>query len=74
MLALAQELPQQLDALAAKDIPRDKIFSQKFSTPAGPPTVRGRLAAAREIKARTPRCRVIFTVYEMKRWDAMPQS
>ncbi|MET7605946.1 recombinase family protein [Streptomyces avermitilis] len=65
---LTQELQTQLDALAAKSIPQDKIFAEKIST-----RVRVRvkfetaLAAAREIKARAPHCRVIVTVYEMKR-------
>ncbi|MFJ7269593.1 hypothetical protein ACIQV3_23600 [Streptomyces sp. NPDC099050] len=32
-----------------------------------PPKFEAALAAAREIKAHAPHCRVIFTVYEMKR-------
>lgn len=57
-----------MDALAKHGIPRDKIFSEKIST-----RVRVRvqceaaLKAAREIKAHAPHCRVIVTVYEMKR-------
>ncbi|MFG2886438.1 recombinase family protein [Streptomyces sp. NPDC048297] len=66
--ALRQELDSQLDALGKHGIPRDKIFSEKIST-------RGRvrpesgeaLRTAREVKAHAPHCRVIFTVYEMKR-------
>jgi DNA invertase Pin-like site-specific DNA recombinase len=65
---LTQELQSQLDALAARGIPRDKIFSEKVST-----RIRVRqqfeqaLALARQIKAHAPHCRVILTVYEMKR-------
>jgi DNA invertase Pin-like site-specific DNA recombinase len=65
---LTQELQSQLDALAAHGIPRDKIFSEKIST-----RVRVRLqfeaalSVARQIKAHAPHCRVILTVYEMKR-------
>jgi hypothetical protein len=65
---LGQELDSQLDALAAHGIPRNKIFSEKIST-----RVRVRLQfeealdTAREIKAHAPHCRVILTVYEMKR-------
>lgn len=64
---LTQELQTQLDALAAKHIPRDKIFSEKISTRVRVrPQFEAALAAAREIKAHAPHCRVIFTVYEMK--------
>lgn len=65
---LGQELDSQLDALSKHGIPRDKIFSEKIST-----RVRVRLRfeealrTAREVKAHAPHCRVIFTVYEMKR-------
>jgi DNA invertase Pin-like site-specific DNA recombinase len=63
---LTQELQSQLDALAKHGIPRDKVFSEKIST-----RVRVRpqfeAALARQIKAHAPHCRVIFTVYEMKR-------
>ncbi|MEV8529758.1 recombinase family protein [Streptomyces sp. NPDC052000] len=65
---LGQELDSQLDALAGHGIPRDKIFSEKISTRV---RVRPRFAealrTAREVKAHAPHCRVIFTVYEMKR-------
>ncbi|MFC6134715.1 recombinase family protein [Streptomyces spororaveus] len=65
---LTQELQTQLDALAAKNIPRDKIFAEKISTRVRVrPKFEAALAAAREIKAHAPHCRVIFTVYEMKR-------
>ncbi len=65
---LTQELQSQLDALEKHSIPRDKIFSEKIST-----RIRVRqqfeaaLALARQIKAHAPHCRVILTVYEMKR-------
>lgn len=63
-----QELQVQFDALAAKRIPRDKIFSEKISTRVRVrPQFEAALTAAREIKAHAPHCRVIFTVYEMKR-------
>lgn len=65
---LRQELDSQLDALSKHRIPRDKIFSEKISTRV---RVRSKfeaaLAASRQIKAHAPHCRVIFTVYEMKR-------
>ncbi|MFI1265648.1 MULTISPECIES: recombinase family protein [Streptomyces] len=65
---LTQELQTQLHALAAKNIPRDKIFSEKISTRIRVrPQFEAALACAREIKAHAPHCRVIFTVYEMKR-------
>ncbi|MFG2489415.1 recombinase family protein [Streptomyces virginiae] len=65
---LTQELQTQLDALAAKHIPRDKIFSERISTRVRVrPQFEAALGAAREIKAHAPHCRVIFTVYEMKR-------
>ncbi|GAB2823780.1 hypothetical protein GCM10022221_22340 [Actinocorallia aurea] len=65
---LAQELQSQLDALAAHGIPRDKIFSEKISTRVNVrPQFEAALAAARQIKEHAPHCRVIFTVYEMKR-------
>ncbi|MCY0944955.1 recombinase family protein [Streptomyces antarcticus] len=65
---LTQELQTQLDALAAKHIPRDKIFAEKISTRVRVrPQFEAALTAAREIKAHAPHCRVIFTVYEMKR-------
>ncbi|MGW7201287.1 recombinase family protein [Streptomyces chryseus] len=65
---LGQELDSQLDALSKHGIPRDKIFSEKISTRVRVrPKFEAALAAAREIKAHAPHCRVIFTVYEMKR-------
>ncbi len=65
---LTQELQTQIDALVAKRIPRDKIFSEKISTRVRVrPQFEAALTAAREIKAHAPHCRVIFTVYEMKR-------
>ncbi|WP_329431931.1 recombinase family protein [Streptomyces sp. NBC_01280] len=66
--SLTQELQSQLDALASKNIPRDKIFSEKISTRVRVrPQFEAALACAREIKAHAPHCRVIFTVNEMKR-------
>src|SRR5712692_5528200 len=65
---LTQELQSQLDALAAHGIPRDKIFSEKISTRVRVrPQFEAALALARQIKAHAPHCRVILTVYEMKR-------
>ncbi|MFD8687367.1 recombinase family protein [Streptomyces sp. NPDC059651] len=65
---LGQELDSQLDALAKHGIPREKVFSEKISTRVRVrPQFEAALAAAREIKAHAPHCRVIFTVYEMKR-------
>jgi DNA invertase Pin-like site-specific DNA recombinase len=65
---LTQELQSQLDALAAHGIPRDKIFSEKISTRIRVrPKFEAALEAARQIKAHAPHCRVILTVYEMKR-------
>jgi DNA invertase Pin-like site-specific DNA recombinase len=65
---LTQELQFQLDALAAHGVPRDKIFSEKISTRVRVrPQFERALALAREIKAHAPHCRVIVTVYEMKR-------
>ncbi|MFK0238415.1 recombinase family protein [Streptomyces vinaceus] len=47
---LTQELPSQLDSLAAKNIPRDKIFAEKISTQVRVrPQFEAALAAAREI-------------------------
>jgi hypothetical protein len=64
---LTQELQSQLDALAAHGIPRDKIFAEKVSTRIRVrPKFEAALEAARQ-KAHAPHCRVIFTVYEMKR-------
>ncbi|QHK18936.1 recombinase family protein [Pseudarthrobacter psychrotolerans] len=65
---LTQELQSQLDALAAHGIPREKIFAEKISTRVRVrPKFEAALEAARQIKAHAPHCRVIFTVYEMKR-------
>jgi DNA invertase Pin-like site-specific DNA recombinase len=65
---LAQELQSQLDALAKHGIPRDKVFSEKISTRVRVrPQFEAALALARQIKAHAPHCRVIFTMYEMKR-------
>ncbi|MGW5971642.1 recombinase family protein [Streptomyces sp. NPDC055186] len=65
---LGQELDSQLDALAGHGILRDKIFSEKISTRfRARPRFEGALTTAREVKTHAPRCRVIFTVYEMKR-------
>jgi DNA invertase Pin-like site-specific DNA recombinase len=65
---LTQELQSQLDALAAHGIPRDKIFSEKISTRVRVrPQFEATLALARQINAHAPHCRVILTVYEMKR-------
>ncbi|MET9080020.1 recombinase family protein [Streptomyces sp. NPDC004232] len=65
---LTQELQSQLDALAKHGIPRDKVFSEKISTRVRVrPQFEAALALARQIKAHAPHCRVIFTVYEMKR-------
>ncbi|MEU4827104.1 recombinase family protein [Actinomadura sp. NPDC023710] len=66
--SLTQELQSQLDALEAHGIPREKIFSEKISTRVKVrPEFEKALAAARQIKAHAPHCRVIVTVYEMKR-------
>ncbi|QDN92807.1 recombinase family protein [Streptomyces sp. RLB3-6] len=65
---LSQELDSQLDALAKRGIGRDKIFSEKISTRIKVrPQFEEALKTAREIKTHAPRCRVIFTVFEMKR-------
>lgn len=66
--SLTQELQSQLDALAGRGIPRDKIFSEKISTRVRVrPAFEVALKAARDIKAHAPHCRVILTVNEMKR-------
>ncbi|WP_314250737.1 recombinase family protein [Streptomyces kutzneri] len=63
-----QELDSQLDALAKHGTPREKVFSEKISTRVRVrPQFEAALTAAREVKAHAPHCRVIFTVYEMKR-------
>ncbi|MGP3961024.1 recombinase family protein [Nonomuraea sp. 3N208] len=68
MLRLTQELQSQLDALAAHGIGREKIFAEKISTRVKVrPQFEAALTLARQIKARAPHCRVILTVYEMKR-------
>jgi len=65
---LTQELQSQLDALTAHGIPREEIFAEKVSTRVRVrPKFEAALEAARQIKAHAPHCRVIFTVYEMKR-------
>ncbi|MCP9213382.1 recombinase family protein [Streptomyces sp. NEAU-Y11] len=65
---LTQELQSQLDALSAHGIPRDKIFSEKISSRVRVrPRFEAALTLAREIKAHAPHCRVLFTVYEIKR-------
>ncbi|MEU6277090.1 recombinase family protein [Streptomyces populi] len=65
---LGQELDSQLDALAKHGIPRDKVFSEKISTRVRVrPKFEEALRTARKVKAHAPHCRVIFTVYEMKR-------
>ncbi|MFE0153664.1 recombinase family protein [Nonomuraea sp. NPDC059007] len=66
--SLTQELQSQLDALAAHGIDRDKIYSEKISTRVKVrPQFETALETARQIKAHAPHCRVILTVYEMKR-------
>ena len=65
---LTQELQSQLDALAAHGIGRDKIFTEKVSSRVRVrPRFEAALEACRQIKAHAPHCRVILTVYEMKR-------
>nr|WP_207394084.1 recombinase family protein [Actinomadura formosensis] len=60
---LTQELQSQLDVLEARGIPREKISTWVRVRP----EFEKALAAARQIKAHAPHCRVIVTVYEMKR-------
>ncbi|GHF54163.1 hypothetical protein GCM10010218_39250 [Streptomyces mashuensis] len=56
--ALGQELDSQLAALAAKNIPRDKIFAKKISTRVRVrPQFEAALAAAHEIRTHAPHCR-----------------
>ncbi|MFJ2020497.1 recombinase family protein [Streptomyces nodosus] len=65
---LSQELDSQLDALTAHGIAREKIFSKKISTRVRVrPQFEQALRTARKIKAHAPHCRMILTVYEMKR-------
>ncbi|WP_172387768.1 recombinase family protein [Streptomyces sp. MNP-20] len=65
---LGEELDSQLDALAKHGIPREKVFSEKISTRIKVrPQFEKALKTARDIKAHAPHCRVLFTVYEMKR-------
>ncbi|MER7952795.1 recombinase family protein [Streptomyces sp. NPDC096079] len=65
---LGQELGSQLDALAGHGIPRDKVFNEKISTRIRVrPKFEEALRTAREVKAHAPHCRVVFTVYAMKR-------
>ncbi|MET4922989.1 recombinase family protein [Streptomyces sp. PSRA5] len=62
------DLDSQLDALAKHAIEREKIFSEKISTRIKVrPAFEEALKTAREIKAHAPHCRVLLTVYEMKR-------
>ncbi|MDO5745733.1 MAG: recombinase family protein [Micrococcaceae bacterium] len=64
-VVITQELQSQL---AAHRIPREKIFAEKVSSRVRVrPKFEAALEAARQIKAHAPHCRVIFTVYEMKR-------
>ncbi|WP_225812249.1 recombinase family protein [Streptomyces spinosus] len=66
-----QELDSQLDALAAENIPRDKIFAEKISTQVRVrPQVEAAPAAALEIKAHAAHCRVILTGFPMRRTPA----
>jgi len=68
---LTQELRSQLDAPEAHGIPRDKIFFEKVSTRVRVrPKFEAALETCRQIKAHDPHCRVILTVYEMKRRDS----
>jgi DNA invertase Pin-like site-specific DNA recombinase len=63
-----QELDSQLDALAGHGIPRGKIFAERISRGVRVrPKFERALAAAWEIKAHAPHCRVMSTVYEMMR-------
>jgi hypothetical protein len=65
---LTQELQSQLNALAARGIDPDKVFAEKVNTRVRVrPKFEAALALARQIKAHAPHCRVILTVYEMKR-------
>ncbi|KRE72660.1 recombinase family protein [Arthrobacter sp. Soil762] len=65
---LTQELQSQLDALEAHGIGREKIFAEKVSSRVRVrPKFEAALEACRQIKAHAPHCRVILTVYEMKR-------
>lgn len=65
---LIQELQSQLDALAARGIPREKIYAEKISTRVRVrPKFEAALEQCRAIKAHAPHCRVILTVNEMKR-------
>ncbi|MEW2404867.1 zinc finger domain-containing protein [Streptomyces griseoviridis] len=65
---LGQELDSQLDALAGHGIDRHRIFSEKISTRIRiRPQFEAALAAARGVKAHAPHCRVVLTVYGMKR-------
>ncbi|MEV4165227.1 recombinase family protein [Nonomuraea dietziae] len=66
--ALTQELQSLLDAPAAHSIDRERIFAEKISTRVKVrPRFEAALALARQIKAHAPHCRVILTVYAMKR-------
>ncbi|MFL6150301.1 MAG: recombinase family protein [Pseudonocardiaceae bacterium] len=61
-------MPSQLDTLAAHGVPRDRFFAEKVSTRVRVrPKFEAALEACRQIKAHAPHCRVILTVYEIKR-------
>ncbi|MCP9985899.1 recombinase family protein [Streptomyces sudanensis] len=63
----------QLYALSKHDIPRDEIFGGKISTWVRvQPRFKEALRTAREVKAHAPRCRAVFTAYEMKRLGRDP--
>ncbi|MBO1269812.1 recombinase family protein [Arthrobacter cavernae] len=65
---LTQELQSQLDALENHGIDRGKIFAEKVSSRVRVrPQFQAALETCRQIKAHAPHCRVILTVYEMKR-------
>ncbi|MFG1682936.1 recombinase family protein [Nonomuraea sp. NPDC049269] len=51
----------------ARHRPGQDLRREDQQPDAGPPPVRGRLTLARQIKAHAPYCRIILTVYEMKR-------
>jgi Resolvase, N terminal domain len=74
-VATRDPAPTPVVALTAHNIPRDKIFSEKISTRVRErPQFEEALRTAREIKAHAPHCRVILTVYEMKRLGRTPCS
>ena len=68
MLEQDQRLVTAGHAQRGHGIPRDKIFAEKVSARVRVrPKFEAALDACREIKAHAPHCRVILTVYEMKR-------